>query len=198
MKYIEEFQNVLSSEECLHLIEMRDLLAPGSYEDLSYWIDKGQNKELEELLIFLKTKVSQKVSEYIQKFSPLVQFDNIELSGIGVIKQGNGHHDSLHFDTSLIENKTGIRVRPFVCLVYLNDECFDGGQLVFPYQKKVINPEKGKMLLFPASYMFPHQVVPLSGGDRYFVRLNYMFSQELNDKDMDKWNIEEDGAQNFD
>lgn len=71
------------------------------------------------------------------------------------------HHDGLvDFD-----NKTQ-RVLTFI--FYLNDVS-EGGSTVFSYPKTSIVPEKGKLIIFPANFCFPHYAeVPISN-DKYII-----------------------------
>ncbi len=57
-------------------------------------------------------------------------------------------------------------------LLYLNTPK-EGGQLAFPLQKRLINAEAGKLVIFPSLYTHPHMVMPTAGCDRYALRFNY-------------------------
>jgi hypothetical protein len=62
-------------------------------------------------------------------------------------------------------------VRSLGVLIYLNSPA-EGGELLFPLQKKMIKPESGKLVIFPSFFSHPHMVLPTSE-DRYALRLNY-------------------------
>lgn len=51
-------------------------------------------------------------------------------------------------------------------VVFLNDD-FDGGELVFPQQQLRVSPQLGRVVLFPSSFLFPHEVTPVIRGTRY-------------------------------
>jgi hypothetical protein len=195
--YIQEFENIFSEDECRELIRIRNIHCC-DYSDLVYWNNKENEIDLSKELNSCENRVSKCVKSYFDSFEGLLNLEDINLNGIGIIKQPQNAFDSLHFDTQVIFDNKQVKQRPFVCLLYLNDKGFDGGQLCFPVQKKIIEAKRGKVVIFPASYQFPHQVMGISGGDRYFVRFNYMFNESLFDKDVDKWNIETDGVMKFD
>lgn len=195
--HIQEFAKIFDNEFCEKIIRLRDVQEPLSDSDITFWKDKHKNLEWCWLAPLLDEKIRPCIQQYLDQFGGLVENSDIELSGFGIIKQYPETFDSLHFDTSLIKNDHGMRQRPFVCLLYLNDNSFQGGQLLFPYEKRIIQPETGKVIIFPASYLFPHQVAMTSMGNRYFIRINYMLSEDLNDKDLDEWSVKDQGVQKF-
>lgn len=73
----------------------------------------------------------------------------------------------IHTDEQIDSN---MFYRNFVILIYLND--VEGGDLLLPNQKMSIRPAKGKMVVFPTGFMYPHGVnAPLD--NRYTLRLNF-------------------------
>lgn len=196
-EYILEFPAIFDKTFCAEIIQRRDAQYPDSDQDITYWEDKDVHSEWKWLAEKLDLLIRPCIQKYLGNFGNLVANSDIDLSGFGIIKQFPETYDSLHFDTWLIKNKSNIRQRPFVCLLYLNDSTFHGGQLIFPYQKKIVEPEAGKVILFPASYLFPHQVAMTSNGNRYFIRINYMLSAEMEDSDLDEWSVKENGVQKF-
>lgn len=77
------------------------------------------------------------------------------------------HYD---FEVTLVEDEE--KIRRFTALIYLNGD-FDGGELVFPVQNKVIKPEPGLLTIFPTSFIYPHLTIPTFGNDRYVLRMSY-------------------------
>ena len=59
-----------------------------------------------------------------------------------------------------------MQYREFVIITYLNDD-FDGGETEFLYQGIRVKPEKGKTVIFPASYTHMHRGNPPIGGTKY-------------------------------
>lgn len=74
----------------------------------------------------------------------------------------------MHYDDELLSN-TGENIghaRPITVVVFLNDD-FEGGELYFQDQGVVYKPKKGSIIIFPASYMYPHSTNPTCGKVRY-------------------------------
>lgn len=72
-------------------------------------------------------------------------------------QKGEGLFDA-HIDTAT--EKTYNRMVAFI--LYLND-VEEGGETEFIYTGKKVKPTKGKVLMFPCNYLFPHQGnIPLS------------------------------------
>lgn len=69
-------------------------------------------------------------------------------------------------------------IRNFTIIIYLNNN-FDGGEIVFPLQGYSVKPEPGLVVIFPASFMYPHLTNPSIGSDRYALRLSYYFKKEI-------------------
>jgi len=76
-----------------------------------------------------------------------------------------------HYDKQLIRKDDHFSIRPFVFLVYLNDD-FEGGDLLFPAQAKLISPKTGTAIIFPANFYYPHSTLP-TRGVRYGLRISY-------------------------
>ena len=54
------------------------------------------------------------------------------------------------------------------CSICLNDD-YEGGEFAFFDRNKVIKPKKGSVIMFPSSFMFPHEVMPVTRGNRYAI-----------------------------
>jgi hypothetical protein len=76
------------------------------------------------------------------------------------IKYEPGHHFMEHHDHGFSYNCT-------VSLVaYLNDD-FEGGELFFRLQGINYIPKAGDVVLFPSTYMYPHQAKVVHSGTKY-------------------------------
>ena len=54
------------------------------------------------------------------------------------------------------------------CSICLNDD-YEGGEFGFFDRSKVIKPKKGSVIMFPSSFMFPHEIMPVTRGNRYAI-----------------------------
>jgi hypothetical protein len=185
--YIKEYKNAFSDEFCDRVIREREEKVGSSYYDVVCWQDKDINTDWLPYIDEINKYATPHIDDYFKTFGEITNLNSIYLPGFGVVRQPIGAHDPMHHDIETIINEDNVRIRPFVSLIYLNDKEFTGGQLIFPIQKRVIEPEKGKLIIFPASYMFPHQVLHIAGGDRFFIRLNYMLKPDMKESDLDVW-----------
>jgi hypothetical protein len=89
---------------------------------------------------------------------------------IRVYKKNDGY-----FKTHVDQAAGGNVTRLFAVIMYLND-VDEGGETEFPHYDIKVKPEKGKVLIFPCNYLFPHQGnVPISN-DKYIATafINYV------------------------
>ncbi len=56
--------------------------------------------------------------------------------------------------------------RTLTMSLILNDD-FEGGDFAFFNKEYIIKPKAGQAIIFPSNFMFPHGVMPVTGGTRY-------------------------------
>jgi predicted 2-oxoglutarate/Fe(II)-dependent dioxygenase YbiX len=54
------------------------------------------------------------------------------------------------------------------CSIALNDD-YEGGEFAFFNREVKYKIPKGSALLFPSNFMYPHEIMPVTGGTRYSV-----------------------------
>lgn len=182
--YIMEFPQVLNQAECQELVELRR--AHQGENDLVFWDDSNDNPHLKPIFELLESRIARCIETYTSTFSSLADSSDIELRSISLNKHEQLHFDDLHYDTPIFEHNGKKGFRPFISVLYLNHGDFEGGQTIFPVQKKVIAPEAGKLVLFPTTFHFPHMVTNISGGDRFSIRLTYQFNSYSFETDLNK------------
>ncbi len=91
---------------------------------------------------------------------PRLRIDND--SGYEIMKYPHGGFYMEHVDDFPEESRT---LGMSVCL---NDD-FDGGELSFFGGNFSVSPRRGRAVVFPANFMFPHQVMRVENGTRYVV-----------------------------
>lgn len=191
MNYIYEYPKAFSKDFCEKIISKRKSLKIDPYADVPFWANDLGSKDIFEIQEELEETIITHAKYYFEQFSSLMDSSDISLFGYNVVRQALDHHDTLHYDTQMIHHKDDVKMRPFVCLLYLNDS-FEGGQCVFPVQKKVITPEEGKLVIFPASYLFPHMVASICNDERYSIRITYSYKATMFEMDLDKWDSKYD------
>jgi hypothetical protein len=110
-------------------------------------------------------------------YSSLLVKEAYYLNHMTIMHHAEGLSIPYHYDAEVCFMNGQEYIRNFAILVYLNDD-FDGGELIFPMQKKAIKPEIGLGLVFPTSFMYPHITSPALGSDRYVLRLGFYFKKE--------------------
>lgn len=102
---------------------------------------------------------SKCIQEYNTKF-PHCRIE--EDSGYELLKYPEGCFYVEHTDSFKA------RPRAVSCSFILNDD-FEGGEFAFFNRELKYNLEKGDALLFPSSFMYPHEVMPVTKGTRYSI-----------------------------
>lgn len=104
-------------------------------------------------------------------------------TGTKFLRYPHNSHSPIHYDDELMtKNGSEIgRARPITIVIYLN-EGFQGGETYFPDQGALVTPKKGKLVIFPASYMYPHSTIPSSGDIERFALLPFYVKAGLNVK----------------
>jgi hypothetical protein len=81
---------------------------------------------------------------------------------LNFIKYGPGQHFQEHTDHGYSYN----------CVVstvsYVNDN-YEGGELFFRLQGLKVKPKAGDLFVFPSTYMYPHQAMPVTSGTKYSI-----------------------------
>lgn len=101
------------------------------------------------------------VSHYLGQFTFLATAPDIQDTGYlwQMYKQNDGYYKE-HIDGEQWSYSVYNRVATILCYVNTVDE---GGETYFRYQDLRIKPEKGGVVIFPATWMYPHEaLVPVS------------------------------------
>jgi predicted 2-oxoglutarate/Fe(II)-dependent dioxygenase YbiX len=99
------------------------------------------------------------ITEYNIKF-PHCKIE--EDSGYELLKYGEGCFYTEHTDSFKA------RPRSVSCSFILNND-FEGGEFAFFNKKLKYKLDTGDALLFPSSFMYPHEIMPVTKGIRYSI-----------------------------
>lgn len=86
-------------------------------------------------------------------------------SGFEMLRYQEGQKFELHCDT-ILGRQDGLR--QLTGLVYLNDD-YTGGETHFPRQGLKFKGTAGDLLLFPSSFCYPHESLPVTEGTKYAI-----------------------------
>ena len=99
------------------------------------------------------------MNEYMSEF----EFVTIQRdTGSMLVKYEKGHYFNEHTDASANSQKT------IACVAYANDD-FTGGEFSFFNNTYYPEMKKGSLILFPATFMYPHAVATVTSGNRYSI-----------------------------
>ena len=130
-------------------------------------------------------KAVHRWSEQIAKLLPeSINVKEMPLPGIGYVqywfetpaflKYEVGQEYDWHYDRSVGESfYTNIEDRELSVVLYLNDD-FEGGETQI--LSETFTPVKGKALVFPSCWSFPHRSKPVTKGTKYAVVTWYRFT----------------------
>jgi len=112
----------------------------------------------------LQSMLFKLVREYEHSFGNWAK--SKEINEIGILRyESTGHYD-YHVDHNASVPRT------LSCILFLNDD-YEGGKLNFldirSQQVTTIKPKKGRLIIWPSSYMYPHKVEEVTKGIRYTV-----------------------------
>lgn len=96
------------------------------------------------------------IDRYIQEYHvPCSQKEDYE-----ILKYGKGNFFIDHVDDGLFMSRK-------VSLVYYFNDDYDGGEIHFPRFNVTIKPKANQLILFPAAYIYNHNVTEITRGTRY-------------------------------
>ena len=187
MLYVE--RDVLSQDQCDELIkyfwESKDKHDDGKVEHFVNGEYKGKlvNKDHKNCTQFmfepghkyanLMTQVIQDAYMNYRKQLPVLPAAELAILDytIRVYPKGEGF-----FKTHVDQGDGGTISRLFGCIIYLND-VEEGGETFFPHWNIGCKCERGKILLFPCNWIFPHGSNITVSGEKYvltaFINYNY-------------------------
>jgi hypothetical protein len=185
MQFIKKFKKCLSREECEEIINYykendfsnsKKRRSNLNYSVKEFSLDVKNNLFWKEKFKKIKNKADINLRSYLS-FNSSCGYDSYYFKHMCIMHHQEMNTIPYHYDCEIEKKEDGVNVRVFAILIYLNNN-FEGGELVFPIQKKVIKPEPGLMLIFPTSFMYPHVTTPALGNDRFVLRLNYYIDTE--------------------
>lgn len=175
MKDIVTYNNFINEDLCSSLIQ-------GTKDGAHKEIDAFYDEDIKEYQInnpYVLTLLRQQAGEYLSRYldGSLSSVEGYSFNCANIIKYPDGITLPMHLDNPSCrtpENLTYTRTVGLLC--FLNND-FDGGELIFPNQDKIIKPKPGTLVMFPINHLYPHMVNTVTKGERYALRIN-LFKKE--------------------
>lgn len=122
----------------------------------------NQNKEIRSKIDEeLYSVISSALKKYEENF-PYMELEIQEDSGYELLRYERDGYYVQHTD-SFKEAPRAIS-----CSINLNDD-YEGGEFAFFNREIIYKLKKGSIILFPSSFMYPHEVMPVLNGTRYSI-----------------------------
>ena len=167
--YIKVIPNALDPNFCdsiIHNQEYRYVQAPvlnyeaEEYEDAGYRNCEASGLFREDDAVVFGA-IGKVVNEYMSGFRFVIDSKQIDDTGYNLLKYKAGGFYRQHID-----DHKAITRRVSMSLL-LNDD-YDGGDFQFFGDYKV-NCGAGSAIVFPSNYCFPHEILDVTGGERYSI-----------------------------
>jgi len=179
--FIGSYSGIFSTEWCNRIIEQFDyyqdlgavMCNANDFDDtcasrFDYSIDLSHITTYtveREVSVELNEKLKQCFGEYQSVFGTLNNFSYYSnAQKIQKTPKGGGYH-IWHCENSVTTPDSN---RAVVWMLYLNDD-FEGGETEFLYYKKRVQPERGKLLIWPAAYTHTHRGNMVLEGMKYVI-----------------------------
>lgn len=170
--------NLYKEDQNLSTMDVRKVSGVDKVIKELYLSEPEINFKWQPYLENIKQLVNQEVSTYLKNFKT-VTLGNYKYSHAVFWEQNEFKYAPFHYDAEFVYEKEGKdKLRNFLCLLYLNGN-FEGGELIFPLQGKVLKPKAGTLAIFPTSFMFPHMTTPSLGNDRFLIRISYFLDMDV-------------------
>ena len=123
----------------------------------------------------LNTKLVESWKEYVRVFGHLKTVPMYSIvQKIQMTPAGGGYHVWHDENSNAVHSE-----RCLVWMIYLNDD-YEGGETEFLYYKKRIQPEKGKLLIWPAGMTHAHRGGLVLKGTKYIVTGWFYLAHTIN------------------
>lgn len=176
LDYIRVYHNAIPDDLCDRIIKEFDTpvdMEPGKFGESGGEIRPQLRNCLVSPITYQKNPTEIRLSLDNELYSCLATAMNTYMSefqhvtiqrdtGSVLVKYQQGQFFNEHTDASANSQKT------ISCVAYANDD-FTGGE--FSFFDKTYFPEmrKGSLILFPATFMYPHAVSTVTSGNRYSI-----------------------------
>ena len=168
--YIQYYKGIVDDKLCWKLTNRQFDYKPSGYatQDSGKVIktdrvlmDDAWIKNNDGLYSDIKLSFEKTIEKYKEEF-PL--FNVSRLTDFRINRYGVGGFMSNHVDNIHHSHGQQYGFPQATILLFLNNE-YDGGEIIIA--NKQFEPEKGSAIIFPSNFMYPHEVLKVTKGDRW-------------------------------
>ena len=167
--------NYFNEDECKKLVRLCKLQKWSPHE----WYSSQSNTatpgntdcQVAEVEINFKTTLEPIIMSALKKYQNAVTPKSKQkrfiskITPIRLNKYGKGRDMTEHYDHISSIFKGTDRGIPILSIIGLLNDDFEGGELYI--NNKPVDFKKGDILIFPSNFMYPHEVKPITKGERY-------------------------------
>ena len=175
LDFVREYDNVILPLFCDRLIQVFEeseskVIVNNEYKPFFTELNLNQHSpDIVEHLVYLILSATHKYKNDVQQTGFFPKRLGLEELRVKRYNAGTGERFDEHVDVASLDGAK--RYLAFIC--YLNDD-FTGGETTFG--DKTITPSKGKVVVFPPTWQYPHAGLPVDTGTKYIMStyLNYL------------------------
>lgn len=174
--YIHIFENVLSDELCDQIVSTFDndsvlkssvVRGGGDYNNnrtcRQCQISVANENIPEDKRIYLDGELFNSINEIMRMYNEIHPCLQVDMdTGYTFLKYAEGEFYTQHTDSFKDEQRT------VSCSFLLNDD-YKGGDFSFFDRDLKLKPKKGSVIMFPSSFMYPHEILPVTENTRYSI-----------------------------
>lgn len=114
---------------------------------------------------YLMSQFREGLNRYFQEYN-FASFPSMDLVDMQILRYKEKGHYDFHVDHSRAAPRT------MSMILLLNDD-YEGGNLSFAdpdgSNQNIISNKKGRLILWPSNFLYPHKVNPVTKGTRYSI-----------------------------
>jgi len=167
--FIKVYNDVITPETCQKIIdeyERHSSIAEEHDNEVFkfHQLNLTQTPDLKELSQVVASSLVPIYEDYFNALGlrPFVEIDTFEDIRIKKYAKGSGDQFKTHVDVADKESAS----RFCIAIIYLND---NDGLTTFPQLQVGVPPKAGRVVLFPPTWMFPHNGLPPKDNDKYIM-----------------------------
>ena len=168
--YIQYYTNIIDDKLCWRLINKQFNYQSSAYSTHDsgkvvktdrVLMDDVWIKNDDELYPNIKTSFEKAIGKYTKKFK---FFHVIRLTDFRINRYGVGGFMSNHVDNIHHSHGQQYGFPQATILLFLNDD-YEGGETIIA--NKQFKPEKGSAIMYPSNFIYPHEVLKVTKGNRW-------------------------------